>query len=161
MTRTQTSPATSFVVVSVTSPSRCRRRRWRRCTRPWTSCRIAKLFAATDTSRATNSSASKIAQHDYRDRGIEIANDEIFLSDGSKPDCGFILDILGHQNKIAITDPVYPVYVDTNVMAGHTGAANKDGRYEGLVYLPCKAENGFVPEPPAAHADLVYLCFPE
>ena len=64
---------------------------------------------------------SKIAQHDYRDRGIEIADDEIFVSDGSKSDCGFILDILGDQNKIAITDPVYPVYVDTNVMAGHTG----------------------------------------
>ena len=66
---------------------------------------------------------SKIAQFDYRDRGIEIADDEIFLSDGSKCDCGHILDILGEQNKIAITDPVYPVYVDTNVMAGHTGPA--------------------------------------
>jgi len=102
----------------------------------------------------------KIAEYDYRRRGIEIANDEIFLSDGSKPDCGFILDILGAQNKVAITDPVYPVYVDTNVMAGRTGPANKDGRYEGIVYLPCEAENGFVPEPPSAHADLVYLCFP-
>ncbi len=101
-----------------------------------------------------------IAQHDYRARGIEIANDEIFVSDGSKSDCGFILDILGHQNKIAITDPVYPVYVDTNVMAGHTGVADKQGRFEGLIYLPCTAENGFVPEPPAEHADLVYLCFP-
>ena len=102
----------------------------------------------------------KITEHDYCQRGIEIANDEIFLSDGSKPDCGFILDILGAQNKVAITDPVYPVYVDTNVMAGRTGPANKDGRYEGIVYLPCKAENDFVPEPPSAHADLVYLCFP-
>ena len=69
-----------------------------------------------------------IARNDYRDRGIEIADDEIFVSDGSKPDCGFILDILGHQNRIAITDPVYPVYVDTNVMAGHTGPARNDGR---------------------------------
>ncbi len=103
---------------------------------------------------------SKIAQHDYRDRGIEIADDEIFLSDGSKPDCGFILDILGDQNKIAITDPVYPVYVDTNVMAGHTGPATPTGGYEGIIYLPCTAENGFVPEPPSVHADLVYLCFP-
>ena len=65
---------------------------------------------------------STIAQHDFRARGVEIADDEIFLSDGSKSDCGYILDILGDQNKIAITDPVYPVYVDTNVMAGHTGA---------------------------------------
>ena len=103
---------------------------------------------------------SKIAQIDYRERGVEIADDEIFLSDGSKCDCGHILDILGDQNKIAITDPVYPVYVDTNVMAGHTGAANSDGRYEGIVYLPCTAENNFVPQPPKEHVDLVYLCFP-
>jgi len=102
----------------------------------------------------------KIAQHDFRDRGIEIADDEIFDSDGSKPDCGFILDILGHQNRIAITDPVYPVYVDTNVMAGHTGPAGRDGRYEGILYLPGTPENGFVPDPPNEHADLVYLCFP-
>ena len=103
---------------------------------------------------------STIAQHDYRDRNIDISDDEIFISDGSKCDCGFILDILGDQNKVAITDPVYPVYVDTNVMAGHTGPAKKDGGYEGIIYLPCIAENNFVPEPPAEHADLIYLCFP-
>ena len=103
---------------------------------------------------------STIAQHDYRDRKIDIADDEIFVSDGSKCDCGYILDILGDQNKVAITDPVYPVYVDTNVMAGHTGPARKDGSYEGIVYLPCTAENNFVPEPPKEHVDLVYLCFP-
>ncbi len=103
---------------------------------------------------------SKIAQQDYRDRGMEIADDEIFLSEGSKSDCGYILDILGNQNKIAITDPVYPVYVDTNVMAGHTGPAKPGGGYEGIVYLPCTEANGFVPEPPDAPADLVYLCFP-
>jgi LL-diaminopimelate aminotransferase len=103
---------------------------------------------------------STIAQHDYRDRNIEIAADEIFISDGSKCDCGYILDILGDQNKVAITDPVYPVYVDTNVMAGHTGLVKEDGGYEGIVYLPCVAENNFVPEPPKEHADLVYLCFP-
>jgi LL-diaminopimelate aminotransferase len=103
---------------------------------------------------------SAIAQHDFRDRNLDIADDEIFVSDGSKCDCGFILDILGDQNKVAITDPVYPVYVDTNVMAGHTGAANADGRYEGITYLPCTAETNFVPEPPREHVDLVYLCFP-
>ena len=102
----------------------------------------------------------KIAQHDFRARGVEIANDEIFVSDGSKSDCGYILDIFGDQNTVAITDPVYPVYVDTNVMAGHTGPADKNGRYEGIVYLPCTAETNFVPQPPSAHADLVYLCFP-
>jgi LL-diaminopimelate aminotransferase len=103
---------------------------------------------------------SKIAQRDYRDRGIDIADDEVFLSDGSKPDCAFILDILGDRNKIAITDPVYPVYVDTNVMAGHTGPSGQDGGFEGIIYLACRAENHFVPEPPKEHADLVYLCFP-
>jgi len=103
---------------------------------------------------------STIAQHDYRDRNIEISDDEIFISDGSKSDCGFILDILGDQNKIAITDPVYPVYVDTNVMAGHTGPARKNGSYEGIVYLPCTVENNFVPKPPSEHVDLVYLCLP-
>ena len=103
---------------------------------------------------------STIAQHDYRDRRIDIEDDEVFVSDGSKCDCGHILDILGDQNKVAITDPVYPVYVDTNVMAGHTGVAKKDGSYEGIVYLPCTAENKFVPEPPKEHVDIVYLCFP-
>src|SRR5438874_9320652 len=100
---------------------------------------------------------STIAQHDYRDRNIEIADDEIFISDGSKCDCGYILDILGDQNKVAVPDPVYPVYVDTNVMAGHTGPARKDGSYEGILYLPCTAENNFVPDPPTVHVDLVYF----
>jgi LL-diaminopimelate aminotransferase len=103
---------------------------------------------------------STIAQRDYRDRNIQIADDEIFVSDGSKNDCGYVLDILGGQNKVAVPDPVYPVYVDTNVMAGHTGAARNDGSYEGIYYLPCTAENNFVPEPPKEHVDLVYLCFP-
>lgn len=102
----------------------------------------------------------KIAEHDYRARGVDIAVDEIFLSDGSKSDCGYILDVLGDQNKVAITDPVYPVYVDTNVMAGHTGGPKESGGYDGIIYMPCTAENNFVPEPPSAHADLVYLCFP-
>ncbi|PYI95114.1 MAG: LL-diaminopimelate aminotransferase [Verrucomicrobia bacterium] len=103
---------------------------------------------------------SAIAQNDYRGRNIEIADDEIFISDGSKCDCGYILDILGDQNKVAAPDPVYPVYVDTNVMAGHTGPARRDGNYEGILYLPCTAENNFVPDPPKQHVDLVYLCFP-
>src|SRR5438094_3296392 len=103
---------------------------------------------------------TKITQFDYRDRGTDIADDEIFLSDGSKCDCGHILDILGEQNRIAITDPVYPAYVDTNVMAGHTGPVRADGSYEGILYLPCTVENNFVPEPPREHADVIYLCFP-
>ncbi len=101
-----------------------------------------------------------IARHDFRDKGLEIADDEIFVSDGSKCDCGNILDILGPQNKIAISDPVYPVYVDTNVMAGHTGAADETGAYAGLVYLPGTPANGFIPDPPVEAVDLIYLCSP-
>jgi LL-diaminopimelate aminotransferase len=103
---------------------------------------------------------STIAQCDYRNRNIDIAADEIFVSDGSKCDCGHILDILGGQNKVAVPDPVYPVYVDTNVMAGHTGLSRKDGSYEGIHYLPCTEDNNFVPSPPKERVDLVYLCFP-
>ena len=101
-----------------------------------------------------------IAQNDFRSRGVEVADDEVFVSDGSKCDCGSILDILGARNKIAISDPVYPVYVDTNVMAGHTGAANAAGAYAKLVYLPCRPANGFIPEPPRKHVDVIYLCSP-
>ena len=101
-----------------------------------------------------------IVQNDYRDRGLEIAEDEIFVSDGSKCDCANILDIFGANNRIAVMDPVYPVYVDTNVMAGHTGDADESGAFGGLLYLPCTAENGFVPIVPSEPADLVYLCYP-
>jgi LL-diaminopimelate aminotransferase len=101
-----------------------------------------------------------IAQNDYRDRGMDIADDEIFVSDGSKCDSANILDIFGHQNRIAVMDPVYPVYVDTNVMTGHTGPAEPSGLYPGLAYLPCTPANGFVPEVPRDSVDLVYLCYP-
>lgn len=103
---------------------------------------------------------SAIAKNDFRDRGLDIADDEIFVSDGSKCDCGNILDILGAQNRIAISDPVYPVYLDTNVMAGHTGDADESGAYAGIRYLPCTSQNGFVPEPPSEKVDLIYLCSP-
>src|SRR6185437_280679 len=101
-----------------------------------------------------------IAKNDYRDKGCDVADDEIFVSDGSKCDGGNLLDIFGHDNVIAVTDPVYPIYVDTNVMAGHTGPANERGEYEGLVYLRCNAQNNFVPDLPAQRVDLIYLCFP-
>jgi LL-diaminopimelate aminotransferase len=101
-----------------------------------------------------------IAQHDFQSRGCDIDASEIFISDGSKCDCGNILDIFGNNNTIAVTDPVYPVYVDTNVMAGHTGDANDKGEYEGLVYLPITAENDFTAQIPTQKVDLVYLCFP-
>lgn len=103
---------------------------------------------------------SAIARGDYQDNGIKVEDDEIFVSDGSKCDTGNILDIFGNNNKIAITDPVYPVYVDTNVMAGNTGEANESGAYEGIYYMPCNAENGFVPEIPKERVDLIYLCYP-
>ena len=102
----------------------------------------------------------KIAKHDFAARGCEITADEIFVSDGSKGDCGNILDILGPGNSIAVADPVYPVYVDTNVMYGNTGGLRADGGYQGLHYLPATAENGFVPELPREPVDVIYLCFP-
>ena len=92
--------------------------------------------------------------------GLGISADEVFISDGSKCDTGNILDIFGKGNVIAITDPVYPVYVDTNVMAGNTGDANEKGSYAGLLYLECNAENGFVAAVPEEKADIIYLCFP-
>lgn len=101
-----------------------------------------------------------IAQHDFAARGVDISADEIFVSDGSKCDTGNILDIFGHGNRIAVTDPVYPVYVDTNVMAGHTGQADDTGRYAGLVYLEASEANNFVPDLPSQPVDLIYLCFP-
>ena len=100
-----------------------------------------------------------IARHDYQSRGADIAPDEIFVSDGAKCDTANIQELFARRIRIAIPDPVYPVYVDTNVMAGRTGAARK-GRYGGLVYLACTARNGFVPAPPTRPVDLVYLCYP-
>lgn len=101
----------------------------------------------------------KIAEFDYRRRGAKIDADEIFISDGAKCDTGNIQEIFATDVKIAIPDPVYPVYVDTNVMAGRTGE-NIGGRYQNLVYMECTAENGFVPDFPKEKVDLIYLCFP-
>jgi LL-diaminopimelate aminotransferase len=101
-----------------------------------------------------------IREHDFRARGVEVAADEIFVSDGSKQDSGNIQEIFGPDCTIVVTDPVYPVYVDTNVMAGRTGAADERGRYEGIHYLPATVENGFVPGPPERALDLAYLCSP-
>jgi LL-diaminopimelate aminotransferase len=101
-----------------------------------------------------------IARNDFQARGASVDPDEIFVSDGSKCDSGNILDIFGDDNVIAVLDPVYPVYVDTNVMAGHTGPADPSGRYGGLVYLPVTADNDFVPELPKQRVDLIYLCYP-
>jgi LL-diaminopimelate aminotransferase len=102
-----------------------------------------------------------IREHDYAARGIDgIELDEIFVSDGSKQDSGNIQEIFGPDCRVAVTDPVYPVYVDTNVMAGRTGPSDGKGRYQGILYLPATEENEFAPEPPEEPADLVYLCSP-
>ena len=102
-----------------------------------------------------------IADNDFKARGCQVEADEIFVSDGAKCDSGNIQEILGLDNKIAVCDPVYPVYVDTNVMAGRTGAYNREKEnFDGVIYMPCTAENDFVPEFPQETPDVIYLCFP-
>lgn len=101
-----------------------------------------------------------IIENDFNNRGVNLEPDEVFISDGSKCDTANIQEIFGVDNIIAVTDPVYPVYVDSNVMAGRTGGAAGQGRYEGIVYMPCTEENNFVPELPKDKVDLIYLCFP-
>jgi LL-diaminopimelate aminotransferase len=101
-----------------------------------------------------------IAENDYASRGAEVSPDEIFISDGSKCDCGNIQEVFDVRSRVAVPDPVYPVYVDTNVMAGRTGPADGKGRYGGILYMPATEANGFVPEVPSEPCDLVYLCFP-
>lgn len=102
-----------------------------------------------------------IVENDYKSRGVDIKPDEIFVSDGAKCDCGNIVDIFAQDNKVAITDPVYPVYIDTNVMSGRSGKYDeKTGTYENIVYLPVTAENDFKPELPKEKVDMIYLCFP-
>ena len=104
---------------------------------------------------------SAIAQHDYKARGVDIAIDEIFISDGAKSDSGNIGDIFSVDNRIAVCDPVYPVYVDTNVMAGRAGDYNPaTERFSNVIYMPCTEENGFAPELPEETPDIIYLCFP-
>jgi LL-diaminopimelate aminotransferase len=101
-----------------------------------------------------------INQNDFRLRGVELDIDEIFVSDGAKCDTGNMQEIFGADNIVAVTDPVYPVYVDTNVMAGRTGQADDKGQYDGIVYMPCTVENFFLPELPSSPVDIIYLCFP-
>ena len=102
-----------------------------------------------------------IARHDYAARGMDVKPEEIFVSDGAKSDCGNIGDIFGTDNTVAVCDPVYPVYVDTNAMAGRAGDyVEALGRWNKLIYMPCVEANGFSPEPPKETADLIYLCFP-
>jgi LL-diaminopimelate aminotransferase len=101
-----------------------------------------------------------IREHDFAARGVDLSADELFISDGSKCDSGNIQEIFGLDNIVALTDPVYPVYLDTNVMAGRSGPAGDDGKYAGIVYMPATAENSFTPTPPDVPVDLIYLCSP-
>lgn len=102
----------------------------------------------------------QIIEKDYAPLGVKLNQNEIFVSDGAKCDTGNIQEIFSLDNTVAVTDPVYPVYVDSNVMAGRTGPMGDDGRYQKLVYLPCTQENGFIPELPTEEVDLIYLCYP-
>ena len=119
----------------------------------------AKTFRGYGPEQGYEFLREKIARHDFQARGADIAPDEIFISDGAKCDNGNIQEIFSKDIKIAIPDPVYPVYVDTNVMAGRTGKYDR-GRYEGLVYLEGTRENGFIPDLPREKVDLIYLCYP-
>ena len=120
---------------------------------------VASTFRGYGPEQGYDFLREAIARHDYQSRGADIAPDEIFVSDGAKCDTANIQELFARRLRIAIPDPVYPVYVDTNVMAGRTGAA-RNGRYSGLVYLACTSRNGFVPSPPSRPVDLVYLCYP-
>ena len=101
-----------------------------------------------------------IALNDYKNRGVDISADDIFVSDGSKCDTGNIQEVFGAENKIAICDPVYPVYADTTVMSGKTGTMQPNGYFEGIIYMPCNEANGFIPELPSERPDLIFLCYP-
>ena len=102
----------------------------------------------------------KIIESDLEQRGIYLSKEEVFVSDGCKSDMGNIGDIIAHDNVVAVTDPVYPVYVDTNVMGGRSGFLNENGEWSNIVYIPCTAENNFIPALPSKPVDIIYLCFP-
>lgn len=120
----------------------------------------AETFKGYGPYRGYDFLIEEIIKHDFTPRGIQLDNEEVFVSEGAKPDTGNIQEIFGVNNVVAVTDPVYPVYVESNIMAGRGGPMREDGKYEGLVYLPCTEENGFVPELPEKTVDLIYLCFP-
>lgn len=120
----------------------------------------AKTFRGYGPEQGYDFLREKIADYNYKRRGLKVDADEIFISDGSKCDCGNIQEIFSLNSKIAIADPVYPVYLDTNVMAGRTGNLQPDGHFEGVVYLPCNSDNNFSPSIPDGHVDLIYLCSP-
>jgi LL-diaminopimelate aminotransferase len=120
----------------------------------------AESFRGYGPYRGYDFLVENIIKHDYQSLGVEILPTEVFVSDGAKCDTGNLQEIFGLDNTVAVTDPVYPVYVDSNVMAGRTGPMGDEGRYGKLVYLPCTADNDFIPELPTQKVDLIYLCLP-
>lgn len=122
--------------------------------------RHAETFRGYGPEQGYDFLRNAIVENDFKARGINIEADEIFVSDGAKSDTGNIGDIFGTNNRVAVTDPVYPVYVDTNAMGGRAGEPNEQNVWSNLIYLPCNSENNFVPELPKEKADLIYLCYP-
>jgi LL-diaminopimelate aminotransferase len=120
---------------------------------------MARTFRGYGPEQGYDFLRSAILESDYTSRSIKLDIEEVFISDGAKSDVSNIQEIFGVNNIVAITDPVYPVYLDSNIIAGRTGSYN-DGRYEGLVYMPCNAENSFIPALPTTKVDLIYLCAP-
>ncbi len=121
---------------------------------------VAATFRGYGPERGYDFLREAIVANDFRARGIDIEADEVFVSDGAKSDTGNFQELLGADVCIAVTDPVYPVYVDSNVMGGRAGELGEDGRWSNVEYLPCTAENSFVPEFPTKHVDVIYLCYP-
>jgi len=121
---------------------------------------VAETFKGYGPDQGYSFLIQKIIEYDYAPRGIKLDEEEVFISDGAKCDTGNIQEIFGLENAIAVTDPVYPVYVDTNVMAGRAGELGPDGKWSRITYIPCTAENNFVPELPKNKVDIIYLCFP-
>jgi len=121
---------------------------------------VAETFKGYGPEQGYGFLIEKIIENDFVQRGIEIAPDEVFISDGCKSDMGNIGDLFARENTVAVTDPVYPVYVDSNVMGGRAGSLLKSGKWNNIIYLPCTAENGFIPDLPESPVDIIYLCFP-
>lgn len=121
---------------------------------------VAETFRGYGPEQGYDFLRQAIVENDYRARGVDIAPDEVFVSDGAKSDTGNIGDIFGKDNVVAVCDPVYPVYVDTNAMAGRAGELDSEGRWSNLIYMPCTEENGFAPSLPDRMPDMIYLCFP-
>ena len=120
----------------------------------------ANLFRGYGPEQGYEFLQQAIIKNDFNKWGVDFEVDEVFISDGAKCDTGNIQEIFSQDSKIAVTDPVYPVYIDTNVMAGRSGLMGEDGMYENITYLPCTEENNFVPELPQEDVDIIYLCFP-